>query len=273
MVTRYHELFWPLRPSADAFFTRYTHWPGLDDYQHFIQNDSHPVLNCRGLPIRFVMQDSKPESFSQQYEPRIYLKGEVQTRLQCWHDFFQVLIWRLFPATKAALNELHYKALLARSQAQNQGKRSTLENALTQFDECGAIILATQPELLEMITEFEWKKLFWDNRHTLNRELKCIVFGHAIYEKTLNPYIGMTGHSVLIPVDRDLLHKPTNTLLKLVDRILCDIVTTGTRINSPQNFAPFPLLGIPGWHPDNSFEHFYENTQYFRSGRHFKTGS
>lgn len=28
--------------------------------------------------------------------------------------------------------------------------------------------------------------------------------------------------------------------------------------------TPLPLLGIPGWWPDNAREEFYENTRYFR---------
>jgi len=273
MFLQQHELFWPLRPSTGAFVNRYTTWPSLDDYQFFVQDTSRPIVNHRGLPIRFVTQDVKSVELAKQYEPRIYLAGEVQTRPQCWHDFFQVLVWRLFPATKAKLNELHYQALLIRSETHGQAQRSPVENALTQFDECGAIILSTQPELLNMIAQFEWKKLFWDNRKALQQNLKCIVFGHAIYEKALNPYLGMTAHSILVLVDRELFHISTNTLLEAVDQIVCNKITNGHDIKSPQNFSPFPLLGYPGWHPDNENEKFYENTHYFRSGRHFKTGS
>ena len=35
----------------------------------------------------------------------------------------------------------------------------------------------------------------------------------------------------------------------------------------PRELSPLPVLGIPGWWPDNERADFYDNTDYFRSGR------
>jgi len=107
----------------------------------------------------------------------------------------------------------------------------------------------------------------------VQEELKCVVFGHAIYEKALNPYIGLTAHCVLLHVKRDLLHAGDDNLLQEVDRKVSHLFCDTQQLQSPQDFSPFPLLGYPGWHPDNHLESFYANHHYFRPGRQNKTGS
>ncbi|NIQ10006.1 MAG: DUF3025 domain-containing protein, partial [Gammaproteobacteria bacterium] len=133
-------------------------------------------------------QAARASSFQEQYEPRIYLRGEVQTRRHNWHDFFQVLVWSAFPDTKKTINALHYVSAQQRLNEKGHTNRSPTENMLALFDECGAVLLSSDPALLKMIRNFEWHELFWLNREKLLRSLRCIVFGHAMYEKALNPY-------------------------------------------------------------------------------------
>lgn len=269
-----HKIFWPLLPFARDFVAAYMQWPTLADYQRLLRASGQTVQTVSGHDITFVPQDTKPARLEDSYEPRIYLAGEVQTRLQNWHDFFQVLVWRIFPRTKAVINGLHYHAIAERMKITPlQAQRSSVENALTQFDECGAVILSSNPVLLELIRDFQWQALFWRHRELLKSQLKCIVFGHAIYEKAINPYIGMTTHSVLLLVDNETLQMPTEELMGEVDAKLSQLFMQQDRITSPRDFSPFPLLGMPGWHPDNDNECFYFNQQYFRPGRKCKTGS
>lgn len=262
-----HPLFWPLRSDACSFVESFTRWPNLSDYQRFLDNALKPVQVNSGKTLKVVAQDLHQHSFEDSYEPRIFLKGELQTRQQSWHDFFQVLIWKLLPITKAALNELHYNAIKSRLEttpACNQ--RTVLENALTQYDECGAIIVSTNHELLERIRSFDWYSLFWEMRKQVEQQLKCIVFGHAIYEKGINPYIGITCHSVLIHVPPSIFNSPTEKLLSYLDPLV-EKQFTNSLIQSPQDLSPFPVLGMPGWHRDNFQESFYHNVNYFRPGR------
>jgi hypothetical protein len=35
--------------------------------------------------------------------------------------------------------------------------RGTIRDALTHFDECGIVVLSSQPDLLELLRGFEWK--------------------------------------------------------------------------------------------------------------------
>ena len=41
------------------------------------------------------------------YEQRIFEQGLVPTRPANWHDFFNALIFLLFPQTKKEMNRLH----------------------------------------------------------------------------------------------------------------------------------------------------------------------
>ena len=253
-----------LAPQIKHFIT----WPTLNDYQNILES-APPVHSKHNQIIRFVSQGSKPDCFEDQYEARIFLKGEVQTRLENWHDFFQVLVWRSFPRTKIELNALHYQAAIQRLQTSQKNKnRSPIENAITLFDECGVIIVTSNPGLGSLIREHQWKQLFWHQREELQKQLKCVVFGHALYEKALTPYIGMTGHGLILTADQEILDLSQEELVLYCDEQVAKKFTRDHRaITSPKDLCPFPLLGMPGWHPDNHQESFYDNTQYFRAKR------
>lgn len=245
----------------------FSNWPNLTDYQNFLDQSEQPLRVNSGNKLTVVPQTTGQTTFEESYEPRIYLKGELQTRTESWHDFFQILVWKIFPKTKAMLNELHYRATKTRLQTSpDSKKRSVLENTLTQYDECGAVIVSPDNELLELIRRFDWHSLFWKQRASIEQRLKCIVFGHAIYEKGVNPYIGMTCHSVLLQIPENIFNTPPSSLLEFIDPMV-EKMFSNESIQIPQDLSPFPLLGMPGWHAKNSQEVFYENSDYFRPGR------
>lgn len=258
-------LYEPLQIFASEL-GKYYNWPELDDYQKLLNYANIPVLSGGKKRITFVPQDKKPQIFEQHYESRIYLQGEVQTRTDNWHDFFQVLVWSLFPKIKQVLNKLQYLAAQQRLQTHSNSKknRSPLENALTLFDECGAIIVSSSKTLLELIRTHQWKTLFWKNKERLQKELQCLTFGHAIYEKNISPYIGMTAQALLILVPDELLHVPTRQRFILIDELVTKQFNLIDAITTPKDLSPFPVLGMPGWHADNRKESFYDNINYFR---------
>lgn len=272
-------LFFPLQPLAISLSSKRQRWPDLEDYQMLFTKVANPPRSLAGQDIRFVAQSAKPSNWIDGYEPRIYLKGEVQTRLKNWHDFFQTLVWAIFPKTKSMLNAKHYEAIRQRmesgqaniqinnkSNRQSNKQRTPLENALTQFDECGAIIASADKNLLQQIREFRWKELFWYNRSRLRTELQCFVFGHAIYEKALHPYLGLTAHAVLLMVGEDFFHWPLAAQLQYLDNVTAEEFEKHNYPN-PKRFHPFPLLGMPDWDENNNKEYYYNNTDYFRPGR------
>ena len=52
-----------------------------------------------------------------------------------------------------------------------------------------------------------------------------------------------------------------------IDARLAAIFTRGELYRKPKDLQPFPILGMPGWDPANGEEAYYDNTDYFRSGR------
>lgn len=232
-------------------FSEYSSWPTLNDY--------HNIFKLKQVDITPVAQSIVIENFEDQYEPRVYLKKELQTRTENWHDFFNALIWLRFPNTKKMLNSIHFNTASSREIGTN---RSTLENRITQFDECGAVIITSNTKLLELIRNHQWKKLFIEHRDSFSSEIECVVFGHAIFEKALTPYIGMTCHCILLE-DNRLLKEVQEANYTNLDLYLTKQWQQSISSN-PQRFNAFPILGVPGYWPEQSTD-FYDNEQYFRS--------
>lgn len=261
-------LFEPLRPLLSAF-REYNEWPGLDAYQQLLDSVDSPLRTQHGAKLKIVAQEGKPNHFEQHYAPRIYLHGEIQTRTNNWHDFFQLLTWFVFPETKTTINAIHIPRAKQRIENGDTGRRSPVENMLSLFDEGGVVITSSNPELLQLVKDFKWKQLFWQNRAQLAGQFECTTFGHAMYEKALTPYIGMTANAILLHVDKTHFAKPMPERLADIDRQLATLFTDGKHYTQPHDLNPFPVLGMPGWYAGNNAESFYDNTSYFRPGRRF----
>ncbi len=261
-------LYAPLRRWADAFSAFRDAWPGLDDYQRVLEGYGEPIFTATGKPIKIVRQDAAPACFEEHYAPRIYFTGEIQTRAENWHDFFQFLTWIIFPKTKAVINAIHIPAAKQRlGSGAESGRRSAIENMLSLFDEGGAIVVSSDESLLQLIRDFRWKMLFWERRDELAAKLRCITFGHALYEKALAPYVGMTANCILLLVDDDFFSKELAEQLAWLDAQLAQMFATGEALSQPKDLSPLPILGLPGLDSDNEQETYYDNAGYFRPAR------
>lgn len=236
--------------SVTDYFSDYSSWPTISDYRDiFIQHN---------VNITPVSQSNTITQFEDLYEPRVYLKKELQTRTQNWHDFFNAMIWLSFPRTKGMLNQLHYHQAVNRPKGSN---RTALENRITQFDECGAILISNNETLLQLIKNHQWEDLFIKNKELLTENFRCVVFGHAIFEKALDPYLGMTCHCISLN-DEELLLNVKNHQYGLLDQRLADIwqeISSGDLVK----LHPFPILGLPDYWPNQDAK-FYHNKNYFR---------
>ncbi len=259
-------MYAPIR-KLTGYFSGFEQWPGLNDYRRLLS--MHPsIRTLNGQALSIVEQAGKPQHFSEHYAPRIYYSGEIQTRSANWHDFFQLLSWFIFSRTKAVINSIHIPLARERiERGENIGRRTPMENTLSLFDEGGVVILSSDESLLDLIRHFEWKCLFWARRDELAQKLRCITFGHAMYEKGLQPYIGMTANAILLHADQSVIDLPLDTQLHWLDQRLAHIFAAGSHYTSPKDLSPFPILGMPGWMADNASESFYDNHQYFRPGR------
>jgi len=219
-----------------------------------------PILVGNGRPVRFV----PPKADGLVYECRIWENGEVETRPDNWHDFFNALVWLTFPQTKIAVSARHVGAMMPAGAA-----RGTVRDALTHFDECGIAVLSSQPELLELLRNFQWQELFVEQRAAVIASMRFIVFGHATYEALLNPYRGLTAKAILYDVAPDFLAQPLEPLLAALDARLANDLASG-RYARPGDFQPLPLLGIPGLTSASEDPTYYADTWQFRPGRRRK---
>jgi hypothetical protein len=222
------------------------------------------VVSGGGAPIRFVPPAAPSREFSAQYEVRIFETGEVQTRADNWHDLFNALVWLAFPKTKAVLNRHHCEEIRAR---RGERSRGTARDVLTLFDEGGIVVAAADPELPALLRDFRWKELFWRRRAELLRSMRFYVFGHAIYEKALEPYKGVTAKALIVETTPDLLDAPIERQLPELDARATDYFSGAQALASTRNLSPLPILGIPGWEPANAREDYYDDPSQFRPRR------
>jgi len=222
------------------------------------------VLSGGGAPIRFVPPSVASREFSAHYEVRIFETGEVQTRPESWHDLFNALVWLAFPKTKAVLNGHHYDEIRAR---RGERLRGTARDVLTLFDEGGIVVAAADPELPALLREFRWKELFWRRRAEVLRSMRFYVFGHAIYEKALEPYGGVTAKALIVDAAPGLLEAPLAQQLPELDARAADYFSGTQALASTRSLSPLPILGIPGWEPANAFEEYYDDASQFRPRR------
>jgi len=213
--------------------------------------------------VRFVSQAPKAQSIEASFEPRAYLRGEVQVRALDWHDLFNALVWMTFPATKAVINARHYESI----SATGGGNRPPQRDALTLFDEDGVVVISSDAELLELVRGFRWKELFWQRRGAVKERMRFCVFGHALFSKALQPFVGLTGKAVLLEVPGEFLELAQAPQLAEMDRLLAMHIRGRERFRHGRELSPLPVLGVPGWWSGNVREGFYNDSAYFRPGR------
>ena len=257
-------MFEPLRLHGAAVIG--SRWPTLDEMQRRLAAREPPLISRGGARLSLVPQGRRAGAPEEKYEARIYLKGEIQVRRDNWHDLLNALVWLTFPQAKAALNERHYRALLEQ-QAAGALNRGPVQDALTLFDEGGVIVAARDRELLRMLEDFAWKDLFWRNRARVMAGMRFYLFGHALYEKALNPFTGVTGRGILFEVDAEFFAARLASQIARLDAMLAACLLDPGKWRSTRELAPVPVLGVPGWCVDNAIESYYDNSDYFRTGR------
>jgi len=252
-----------LRAHAPAFGGG---WPEIDELQRFLDRREPGVCNAAGMPLRLVVQGRRPGRLEERYEARVFLKAELQVRERNWHDLFNVLAWAAFPRAKAALNTRHYAALQAQ-QAAGLRNRGAAQDALTLFDEGGVIVASSDDVLADRLSGWRWKELFWTRRPQLLARMRFLLFGHALGEKALRPFRGITGRGIVLDVEPSLLEVPLRDRLSLLDAMLAERLSDPAVLSGTRALAVVPVLGVPGWCAENERESYYDDTDYFRPGR------
>ena len=201
-----------------------------------------------GGAVEFVSQGELPTDIA--YEAFIYSHKRVPTRDNL-HDFFNGLCWLRFTKTKSRLNFLQAQEITSQGVGATRGP---LRDALTLFDE-NVLLLQSSDALWQALQDRDWIKLFvqlrdeWQSAHV-------VTFGHALLEKLVTPYKSITAHVYRIASDIDAQN----------DQALDDWLASNLQPNflATKPFLPLPVLGIPGWWPENEDASFYADTQVFR---------
>lgn len=206
-------------------------------------------IELRAGFLRFVAPDSAPPN--EAYEAFIHRTACVPTRDNL-HDLFNGLVWLHFPQAKRRLNELQ-AAEIAR--AGIGASRGPLRDALTLFDENGAVLDAPPP-LWEALLARDWHGLFV-TRRTPWRDARLLVFGHALLEKLTSPRKAATAHVLIAPGGNHSIAPDDAGIVSALDPAHL----------TAKPFVPLPVLGVPGWWMPNENFSFYDDPAVFRPRR------
>lgn len=242
-----------------SLLRRFDALPEAPALNALLQEVAPGTVTASGKPVCFDTGTPPLEG----YEAHIHDTGAVPTRSADWHDFFNALSWCVWPRSKAALNAAHVREIAARSAAGLAG-RGPLRDALTQFDECGLLVVSCDPDIPALLAAHEWLEVFWQRRTQLATNTAFLMFGHGSWEQLRTPFVGLcarTLHRVVAPAWFDL---PPQARQTEADAWLAGRIAAGEVLRHPRSLRPLPLLGIPGVTPDSETPHYYRDTRQFR---------
>jgi len=233
-------------------------WPTLQRLNALAE--AQGLVNAAGLPLRFAAQQVRCGQWD--YEAGILASGVVPSRECNWHDLLNALTWLAFPLAKAALNAAQCSELGERREQRQGSARGPRSDAATLFDESGLLLLGRTEDLARLLAARHWQEAFVARRPAW-QELRTYAFGHAVLEKLLAPWPGITAKCLFLPVDA---LPPPGPPPAWLDAALAEACRAG-RISRPGDLFPLPVLGIPGWWPANSDAAFYQDSTVFRPFR------
>lgn len=249
-----HPIFDPFRPLLERLAAEKTR-PDVERLNALAAGLGVAPRTALGSPVTFVV----PAPDSTGYELRIHETGGVPTRPGNLHDLFNALVWLRFPRFKATLNALHADEI-----PREGGRRGRFRDLLTLLDEGGALVACADPGLAALVRAHSWKELFWGRREGLLRAMRIVVVGHAVLEKALAPWPGITCKAVFLEVEPALLAAPIAELSERLDEKASAWLAGLPRSASPRDVPPLPVFGYPGWSPGSMDEAFYSDERYFR---------
>ena len=222
--------------------------------------DVPAAQNGQGHPICFT-DNPHPQG----YEAGIHLHAQVPTRQNNWHDHYNALAWLAYPRAKQACNQRHWLALQAQTLA-GRPERGPTRDALTQWDECGVLVVSSEKLILHALAQHEWQTAFWEHRVAVQTHTRFFLFGHACCEALHAPHFGLCAKALYCFAPTAWLHTPLSQQCESIDGLLTDWLLTTDPL-TPQCFGPLPLLGIPGLTPENLNQDYYQNARQFRPQR------
>ena len=220
------------------------------------------LRNAGGQPLRFVPQDELPEGRA--YEEFIGATGCVPTRDNL-HDFFNALVWRTFPRIKQQLNALQSAQIALAGVGKSRGPA---RDGATIFDENSALLVVRDSDdgraLVEALRGHRWQEAFCQRRAAFGQHAQVWLFGHALMEKLVAPRKAITAHTRVIVAGDDYFSLNPEAQRAWIDDH--EARALAAEPLSTACFTPLPVLGVPGWWPQQDDE-FYADTSVFRPKR------
>lgn len=233
-----------------------------------------PTQNNQAHTLNFVSQEALPEG--EAYEHFIGTTGNIPTRDNL-HDLFNGSIWLTFPKTKALLNYYHMAEIAHQGIGASRGR---VRDTITVFDENGAILVTSEPNIGDALINFDWQaslvkpRAQWDNPQQTNKNVQAAVyiFGHALLEQLIQPRKALCAHSIVIPVPQDFFALPLSERIQYLDNEVAEHMHKLLSQDNvtPRQLAPLPILGVPHFWAENADISFYEDSYVFRNGRRQK---
>jgi hypothetical protein len=233
---------WPTRGALDAMYRELTaDVPGVE-------------------PLRFAdnvrKQDKRRDGqirLDGLYDGRIAVHGEVPTREGDWHDFFNALCFATFPRAKRALHLRQYSALRGRVPAtatRLPPARTREQDALTLFDEGGALIAAEQPAYRQLSSTAGEERQARLRALCGQAQARIVPFGHALFEHLVEGLRCPGGFTQIVAVDR--LTCSDHVLVSQVDAALGVLLADPSSFQSPRagSHLRLDVLGLWPDRPD-----------------------
>lgn len=271
-------LFELFQPWASWIVQHCGAFPSLDDLSALLLSFSgDPILSGGGFPLKLVRQQRigrgvrRELGWRADYQMRIFFSGEVPSRPDNWHDFFNAWSWIFFPRSKAALNVRHFVCAdetFGFPWRRNVGNRNAEQDFLTLFDEGGLVVVCSDDELWNLIKERRWSELFLEQRHRLKNEVVFLPLGHALFDCAVAGNPKIHASAIRVSIDPRVLSKSKGLLsqeaLALVDESLALELTQRHKYAHSSSLAALPVWGIPNWSSDSQTTAFYSDRTYFR---------
>jgi hypothetical protein len=148
----------PFSGFADLLdgFSAHVDWPTLEELETSWLTQRE-VRAASGELLRLIAQPAKTRRSRSKDRGHLYdvmvCQGEVPTRSNNWHDFFNVMMFAAFPIGKRVLHSSHRDIIEQRLPRQIErlpGARTAQQDGLTMLDE-GGVLLAVEANALQQL--------------------------------------------------------------------------------------------------------------------------
>ncbi|HKP56704.1 MAG TPA: DUF3025 domain-containing protein [Polyangiales bacterium] len=242
--------FWPLSAAAGRF-EQCAEWPSRQELDRAYAELALPL---GAEPLSFAENVRKADKregervvLERLYDGRITCASEVPTRERDWHDFFNALCFMTYPRAKRALHRRQYALLCQRvdvTAPRLPPARTPEQDALTLFDEGGAVIAAEPEEYQQLMAAPEYERTPLLTAFTEQGGVKVLAFGHALFEHLVEGLRcpGGSTRVVCLPSVRC----DQREFLAAVDRAVAELLADATLFRAPREGAHMRLdtLGL-----------------------------